>query len=115
MNSTLLKKQNNEQLTKRLFVAFAFLFSLAVFLFAFSEIAFAATLNPLESIERLKELFGQFVSALGVIATLIGVLICGLGFMSHDPSQKVTGAVTMAVGIFIAGATWVVSYLTSAE
>lgn len=111
MNTNLVTKKNNEQLMKRLFISFIFLASFFMFLFMFENVAFA--LDPVQSINKLQTLFGNIIKGIGGIAMLIGVLIAGIGFQSHDPSQKTTGIVTVIAGLIVFCATWIVQYITA--
>lgn len=105
--SSLVVKAKNEQFKKILLKAFAFLATLLVCIFMVSLVANAAV-DPINSINDFKTIIGQVVESIGVIAAIVGVLIFGTGFMSHDASQKVNGVTVVAAGLLVAGATFVI-------
>lgn len=115
MNSTLTVKKNNELLIKRAMILIkAVLFvSILVFLIFFIADNVYAAVDPLAAVNKLKDFIAAFFEGIGIIAAFIGVAIFATSLMTHDPSQKVTGALAIGAGIILAGATWLIDYLVN--
>ena len=110
MKSTLTIKKNYEAIIKGLMKAFLFLSTLFVLWLFVANNAYAAA-DPITGINNLKNLIASFFEAIGGIAAFIGLAILVMGLMTHDPSQKVQGAIAMGCGILLAFATWVIDYV----
>ena len=80
----------------------------------------AATASPIdEATTAVNEMFDNLwmvlsiiVSAIGAAVTLFGLVQLGTSFAAHDPSQRITGALTIAGGIVIILAPWFVKMIT---
>lgn len=78
---------------------------LAVCVLAFvPSIAMAATgsQSAVDTINNLKDLMLNVLSAIGVIAIIWGIVQMALGFHSQDGTQKVHGVMAIAGGAIIA-------------
>lgn len=113
MTTTLTIQKNNEAIIKRLMKVFLFLSTIAIIGFFIASSTYAATFDPLTGINNLKNLLASIFEAIGIIVALVGVFVLATGFMSHDPSQKITGITAVACGILLAGATYVINYIVN--
>lgn len=61
----------------------------------------AAGNAALEAIDRFTAFVFGLIRAIGIIILGMGIVQVGLGFKSHDPSQRANGFLTLAGGIVI--------------
>lgn len=68
----------------------------------FTVPAYATGGDPVAAVNNLSNFAATLISAAGGIIILFGVVQFGMGFMSHDPSQKSNGILILVGGIIIA-------------
>ena len=87
------------QMTKRMKLFFT-LFAVVVLVFSITTTAFAAD-DPLAVVNNFSEFIFGLRRAIGIILLAFGIVQVGLSLMSHDPSQRANGFLTLAGGIII--------------
>ncbi len=65
--------------------------------------------DPLQVINNLSNLMSSFISAIGGIILLFGVVQIGMSFNSHDPTQRINGFMTFVAGLIIASAKFILN------
>lgn len=55
-----------------------------------------------DAIHSFNDIVAEIVSAVGGLATLIGLVILAASISSHDTTQRVTGGLTLASGLIVA-------------
>ncbi len=63
-----------------------------------SVTAFASGTDPLTAVSNLSTFIFGLIRAIGLILLGFGVVLLGLSFKSHDPSQRANGFMTIAGG-----------------
>lgn len=90
----LMRRERGRKKRKRIF------YVLAVVLFCFSTMAFAAD-DPIAVVNNLSDFIFGLVRAIGMILIGYGIVQIGLSLKSHDPSQRANGIMTVAGGIVV--------------
>ena len=76
-----------------------------------SVTAFAAN-DPIAVVNNLSDFIFGLIRAVGLILLGWGIVLVGLSFQSHDPSQRSNGFLTLAGGIVITFAKEILNLIT---
>ena len=76
-----------------------------------SVTAFAAN-DPIAAVNNLSDFIFGLIRAVGLILLGWGMVQVGLSFLSHDPSQRSNGFLTLAGGIVITFAKEILNLIT---
>lgn len=78
----------------------------------FSVTVFAATDDPIQTVNNLSNFIFGLIRAIGLILLGFGIVQVGLSLKSHDPSQRANGFLTLAGGIIITFAKEILNLIT---
>lgn len=99
-----IKKINNSERLRLIFIIhFLLSFTYATMPYVYAEE------DPLQVINNLSNLMSSFISAIGGIIVLFGVVQIGMSFNSHDPTQRINGFMTFVAGLIIASAKYILN------
>lgn len=74
----------------------------------FSEELPAEVTNP---IDKGKKLLSYLIISFGAIALLVGIVFCVIGFIGHQPDQRLNGFIMIGAGIILIAAPVIVNWI----
>lgn len=93
-----IKKIKRPLTTRQLFKIMLSVICIAALLMSSTIVAFADAKN---AVEKLADQVFAIVKVVGVLVALLGMIMFGMSFQSHDSTQKVGGALLVAGGALI--------------
>jgi len=59
--------------------------------------------DVVETLNKTQTIIFTIVRSIGVMVTVFGFVYFGIGWFSHDPTQRITGLMCIVGGLIIAG------------
>ena len=97
---------------KRGFRIYAVVVMVCALVFSFGITVFAATDDPIQTVNNLSDFIFGLIKAIGLILLGFGIVQVGMSLKSHDPSQRANGFMTLAGGVIIFFAKEILTLIT---